>query len=374
MLEVPALQRTYSIRLLLACVIALLAVNNISAQNAHVRAIPTQSAASALANLPEADALIYVSPQRILNDAAPKVMAPTDLLKMGSAFDDLKKSVGVEPSTIESLVIAVRFHKPAADLRFVAPDVLITFGGDFSSDSLLTTAKLYLQDKLRDEKYGSKTLTIMKVDEIATAAVANPLLKSYVELGAVPLTSNSIAIGNLNYLQAAVDAADGKGRISASAIDSLLRDPNVLMSASGSPLTAFVKSLGLLGTETTPRESRCDTRFGDFYAAITMSGTNFSLRGAMNADNPDTAKIINGLFSGLWSQVVDSVPDKNAQLMLKTIKMNSRENEVVWEADIADQTVANFIKEQTKPAVSSPATADKKPATRPVTRRRRPKK
>ena len=326
-----------------------------------------QSGTAVLAGLPEADALIYVSPQRILNEAAPRVMAPADFTKMRAAFADIKKGVGVDPASIEYLVIAVRFHKPANDLSFVAPDVMAVVGGDFSSESLMTLGQLYLQDKVRVEKYGSKSISVAKVDPIAAEAAKNPIFKPYVEMGAVPLSANSFAIGNLGYIKAAVDAADGTGRINPATIESLMRDPNVLIAASGAPLAAFAKSIGLLGLETTPRESRCDTNFGNFYAAVTMTGTNFILRGAMNADNPDTAKIINNLLSGLMKQGASAVPDKNAQTILQTLKMTARDNEIVIEADIPEKVVADFIRTAPKPATKSEA----KPAgTRPVRRKR----
>src|SRR4030095_7075838 len=119
-------------------------------------------------------------------------------------------------------------------------------------------------------------------------------------------------------------------------ISSLLRDPNALVSAAGSPLTAFVKSFGLLGTQTTPREPRCETAFGNFYGAITMEGNNFNVRGAMNADNPDTAKIINGLLSGLLQQAVNSIPDKAAQKILNGLKLTAAESEVLISAAIPE--------------------------------------
>ena len=144
---------------------------------------------SALASLPEADVLIYVSPQRILNEAAPRVVPPAELTKMRAMFAELKKAAGVEPSTIEYLVIAARFHKPASDLSFVPPDVMTVIGGDFSSDSLMTVAQLYLQDRLRVEKYGSKSIAVMKVDPIEAEAEKNPMLKPFVEMAAVPLTA-----------------------------------------------------------------------------------------------------------------------------------------------------------------------------------------
>lgn len=326
-----------------------------------------QSVPASLAALPEADALIYVSPQRILNEAAPRVLTPADLTKMRAALADLKKGVGVDPAAIEYLVIAVRFHKPASDLSFVAPDVMAVLGGDFSSDSLLSLGQLYLGDKIRVETYGSKSISMVKVDPIAAQAEKNPVLKPYSELGAVALSPNSLAVGNLRYLKSAVDAADGNGRINAAAVESLFRDPNALIAASGAPLAAFAKSFGLLGLEATSRESRCDSTFGNFYAAVTMTGTNFSLRGAMNADNPDTAKIINGLLSGLVKQGATAVPDKNAQTIMQTFKMAAKDSEIVIEADIPEKVVADFL----RPAPKTESGAATKPTSRRPVRKKR---
>src|SRR5215216_7346101 len=321
----------------------------------------------ALASLPEADALIYVSPQRILNEAASRVIEPVELTKMRSTFADMKKAAGIEPSSVEYLVIAVRFNKPASDLSFVAPDIMAVVGGDFSSDSLMTLGQLYLQDKVRVEQYGSKSITLMKVDPIAAEAEKNPILKPFTEIGVVPLTANSLAFGNLRYLKSAIDAANGNGRISAASLESLLRDPNALIAASGAPLASFAKSFGLMGLENTTRESRCDTSFGNFYAAVTMTGKNFTLRGAMNADNPDTAKIINSLLSGLIQQGISSVPDPKAQTILQTLKMSTKDSEIVWEGDIPEKMVADFIRTQSTPKKEEPATSSPK---RPVRKKR----
>jgi hypothetical protein len=156
-------------------------------------AVLAQSPAASLAALPEADALIYVSPQRILNEAAPRVLAPAEIVKMRDAFADLKKGFGVDPATVEYLVIAIRFHKPAGDLSFVAPDVMAVLGGDFSAESLITLAQSSLQEKVRTEKYGSKTIALMRIEPIAAQAEKNPILKPLIDVGAVPLSANAPA-------------------------------------------------------------------------------------------------------------------------------------------------------------------------------------
>lgn len=326
-----------------------------------------QDARASLANLPDADVLIYLSPQKVLNEAAPKVMPAGEITKMRAGFAEMKKGIGIDPSSVAYLVIAVRFHKPAGDLSFIAPDVMAVAGGDFSSDSLVSLAQLMLQDKVRMEKHGAKTIALMTIDELAAEAAKNPMLKSFTEIGAVALSPNSIAIGNLPYLKSAIEAADGTGRINAATLDSLLRDPNALAAASGAPIASFAKAFGLFGTETTPRDGRCDTAFGNFYGALTMSGTYFNIRGAMNADNPDTAKIISGLLAGLMKQGISAVPDKEAQSILQSIKMTPKENEIVWEADIPEQVVANMFKSAPKTSGDKPST----PAKRPAARRKR---
>jgi len=340
------------------------------AQDSHATTAAMQSAATALASLPDADVIVYVSPQRILNEAVPKFMPATEVAKMRASFADLKNSVGIDPATIEYLVIAARFHKPAGDLSFVAPDVLAVAGGDFSADSLFTLAQLYMQSAGRMEKQGSKTIAVMKVPVLAEQAQKTPLLKSLVEMGVVPLSANSIAVGNLAYLRSAVDAAEGTGRINPATLASLMRDPNVLMASTGAPLASFAKAFGFFGTETTPRESRCDTPFGNFYSAVTINGANISLRGAMNADNPDTAKIISGLLAGLMQQAIDAVPDKQAQSILQTIKMSPKDNEIVWEADVPEKVLADML--APKPPPPPPSSVSKPTPRRPV-RKKRPR-
>jgi hypothetical protein len=327
-----------------------------------------QDARASLANLPDADVLIYVSPQKILNEAAPRLMPPAELAKMRASFADMKKDVGVDPSNVQYLVIALRFNKPAGDLSFVAPDVMAVVGGDFNANALFSLAELSLQNRLRTEKHGSKTIALMKIDPIAAQAEKMPMLKSLSEIGGVVLNENTLAIGNLPYLKSAVEAAEGTGRINAATLDSLMRDPNALIAASGAPLASFAKAIGLFGTETTPRDSRCDTAFGNFYAAVTMVGTNFNVRGAMNADNPDTAKIISGLMAGLMQQGIDAVPDKQTQSVLQSIKMTPRESEIVWEADIPEQAIADLFKPDKASSVTTKPATTRKPVRRKRTK------
>lgn len=325
-----------------------------------------------LANLPEADTLVFINPRRIVNEVAPRVLSEKDLTGMRKTFADMNQFAGVDPSKVDFIVMAIRFRKPTADLKFVPPEFMAVTSGDFSSESLLNLARMASEGKLREEKYGSKTLSLMTIDPIVKESEKNPFLKSFAEVGIVPLSANSLAVGTPNYLRAAVDAADGNGRISVESLNSLLRDPTVLASVAGSPMGSFSRSFGILGTETNPRAPKCDSNLGDFYVALTMDATNFMLRGAMGADNPDTALIMNNLLSGFLRHAGAFIPDKTGQSVMSSLQLTAKENEVVLSADLPQQMVIDFIKKQMQPKKQEAATsAAKTPAKKPVVRRKR---
>lgn len=350
-----------------------------SAISSPVVATPVSSAASqaiisSLSTLPDADMLVYINSQRILNEIVPKFMPAKDLEEMRQGFEQAKQMAGIDPTKIDYIVIATRFRKPTDDLNFQPPEFMVVASGDFSAESLITLARMASGGKLRDEKYGTKTLGLMTIDPIVKESEKNPFLKSFTEVGIVSLNGNTIAAGTPGYLRAAIDAGDGKERISTEALNSLVRDPNVLISIAGTPWNSFAKSFGMLGTETNPRAARCESKIGDIYAALTMDATNFIIRGVTNADNPDTAKIFANLYSGLLRYATSSIPDPSAQSLLKGLAITAEGDEVLLRADVPQQMVIDLMQKQMKPKQdadrSLKPTDTRKIVRRPVTRRR----
>jgi hypothetical protein len=329
-----------------------------------------QNVVNSLSTLPEVDTLIYINPQRILNEVVPKLLPPKDVEGMRRGFEEVKKSAGIDPTKIDYIVIATRFKKPTADLNFQAPEFMLVASGDFNAESLIALARMASQGKLRDEKYGTKTLGLMTIDPLVKEAEKNPFLKAFTEVGILTLNGNTIAAGTPSYLRAAIDASEGKERISTETLNSLVRDPNVLVSFAGTPWHSFAKSFGMLGTETNPRAARCESKIGDIYAALTMDATNFMLRGVMNADNPDTAKIISKLYSGFLGYAASSIPDPSAQLLLKGFAITSEGDEVLVRADVPQQMVIELIQKKMKPKQVD-VTMPEPTVVKPVVKRRR---
>ncbi|MCA1605639.1 MAG: hypothetical protein LC775_09250 [Acidobacteria bacterium] len=210
----------------------------------------------------------------------------------------------------------------------------------------------------------------MTIDPLVKEAEKNPILKSFTEVGVVTLTPNSIAVGSPSYLRAAVDAGEGKDRITAETLNSLVRDSNALISIAGRPFYAFAKAFGMHGTEVSARTPKCDTRLGDFYASVTMDATNFMLRGAVNEDNPDTAKIFSNLFSGMLRFASSNIKDPAMQSLVNNIAIVAEGDEVIVRADLPQQMVVEMVKKaMAPPPRKAEPPAPEKPKT-PVRRRR----
>ena len=332
----------------------------------------TQAMVNSLSSLPEADTLIYINPQRILNELLPKLLPAKDVEGMRKGFEEVKKSAGIDPTRVEYIVIAVRFKKPSDDLNFQPPEFMVVSSGDFSADGLMMLAHMSAQGKLRDEKYGSRTMGLMTIDPLVKEAEKNPFLKAFTEVGVVSLNGNTIAAGSPGYLRAAADAADGKERISAQALNSLVRDPNALVSFAGTPWHSFAKSFGMLGTEINPRAARCESKIGDMYAALTMDSTNFLIRGISNADNPDTAKILANLYSALLKHATGAIPDPQAQALLKGLAITAEGDEIRLSCDVPQQMVIDLIQQKMKPKdVSVTAPIPDVVETKPPVKKRR---
>jgi hypothetical protein len=99
-----------------------------------------------------------------------------------------------------------------------------------------------------------------------------------------------------------------------------------------------------------------------------MDETNFMIRGVTNADNPDTAKIIANLYTGLLRYATSSIPDPSAQSVLKSLAITAEGDEVLTRADFPQQMVIDLIQQKMKPKAK--ATGEGRPV-KPVVKKRR---
>ncbi|MBC7909465.1 MAG: hypothetical protein H7Y30_03130 [Pyrinomonadaceae bacterium] len=331
--------------LFMAFVVALLCVMTAQAQTAT----DAQALTTSLSMLPEAEVIVYVNASRIVTDVAPRVLPPKELQEMRNMLEQVKAFTRIDLKDIEFMVIATRFSKPTGASMFPLPEAMFVTRGDFEVQPLLGMAMMMSEGKLREEQYGSHKINVIKLDEFAKDAAKNPFAAAFSEIAIAALDANTLAVGNTSYIKAALDAADGRGRIKAETVASILRDPTALISISGSPMMAFAKSFGLRMAENRDGQNNCMTQFGEFYASINMDAQNFKLTGAMNADNPDTARLMRNMLSGFFEQTKSSVPDKNAQTIFDEVKLIAEGSEVLVQANIPIDMAVKYVREMFAP-------------------------
>lgn len=358
---------------------------NASAQTQNATII--QPDQTSLATLPDADLIIHINPQRIINDALPRIMPADKYKDIRNMLEQAKQVTGIDASHIEYLVAAVRIDKPKGNVPFPMPDFVFVMRGDFSAEGLIGMARMAASGKLREEKYGSRNINLLRIDEVAKEAEKNPFLSAFAEIAIATLDGNTIALGSPAYVKAAIDAGEGRGRLNPAMMSYVTRDPDVLLSITGEPLAAFARAFGLLDKHS---DEKCDwaTRFGQFDASLRLEGTAFKLRYTLYADNPETAGIIKNLLSAVLQQAGNApISDKTAQAAIKNLTITTEGNEVLVQTELSQEMVASLVQQlfapppppPPPPAKPVPITATQpktattpRKATRPKKRSRRP--
>ena len=108
--------------------------------------------------------------RRVLIDVLPRVLPEKQLAEMKAGIDKIKQSTGFDLHNIENAVLTMRFSKSASGSP--APEFLLIVRGAFNADALLSLARMALQGKYQEEKYGSKTLTTLNMGDCLSRATA----------------------------------------------------------------------------------------------------------------------------------------------------------------------------------------------------------
>ncbi len=314
-----------------------------------------QTAANAQANmeslstLPESETLVFLNAPRIVNEAIPRLLPEKEGRDFRAGLDSVKAFTGIDLRNLEFIVLAMRFNKPSGGMIYPLPEAMFAMRGDFNAEGLIGMAMMASEGKLKEEKYGSHNLNVLKLEDIAKGASKSPFGANFSEIAIATLDPHTIAVGNIAYIKAALDAADGRGRIKTETLQSAMREPNALISISGSPVMSFAKSFGLRMADNHDNNCNCGTRFGDFYVGLNMDAQDFKLMGAMNADNPETAVIIRNMLNGAFEQAKTMVPDKDAQKIFNEMKLIAEGSEVLLQASLSQDMAAQYVREMMAP-------------------------
>ncbi|MEN3333355.1 MAG: hypothetical protein V7641_2720 [Blastocatellia bacterium] len=319
-------------------------------------------AQSVVTNLPESDAVVTVNVRRIVNETLPRLLTAEQMSGVQSALAKAKKIAGFDVSNIDTAVVGLRLNRNAP---LAMPSMLLVMRGSFNADALVSLVKIGLAGKARDEKYGAKTLTLLKLKDVMPsggAAATSPA----VEIAIVALDGGTLAAGSPAYVKAAVDADTGKNRIRPELVQMVGREANSLIAIAGlvpQGLFASILPKEIQGNE---EIARLAGSIEQIYIGLNMDAQGFPLSVMLKANTVENAHAITGFLQTI-AQFGTNVADKNVKPIVDALKITSQETEVQVRTVLPQEIVASFVRglfsSAAKPAEpkSAPKPETKKP-------------
>jgi hypothetical protein len=336
------MKKKFQIQLLL-CILASLLM---SAHGYAQTQANTETATGSLPNLPEADAILYMNSRRIINEALPRILPAAEYAKIQSELEKIKKEVGIDINGFESAVVALRFNTPVTAM----PDYVLVTRGTFNADALLSLARIGLKGKLREEKYGSKSINIFKLSEVmGTTGTAAPLPVGTSEMAVTALDGNTLALGTIPYVKATIDAETGQKRVNPELMALAMRDTGSLISLAIAIPPGLFSSLIPSGMQGNEEITKIISGIEGFSLSAGMNATDFPVSAAVRMMDAEQARSLSGLLEMGIRMASGQVTDKNTQAVLNTLKITADGNAVRMEVAIPQEVIATLVRESNKP-------------------------
>jgi hypothetical protein len=298
----------------------------------------TAPAQSVIANLPESDAVATVNMRRVVNETLPRLLTAEQATHMQAALAKAKQVAGFDIGNIESAAVGLRLNR-AAPLSM--PGILFVMRGSFNADALVSLLKVGLSGKVRDEKYGAKTLALLKMGDLVPSGGGKA--PSSVEIAIVALDGSTIAAGIPDYVRAAIDAGAGKNRIKPELVQLIGREPDSLIRFAG--LVPQGMFAGLLPKESqgSGEIARLAGSIEQVYVGLNMDAQGFPLSLMLKTDKAENAHALAGFLQTLV-QFGTGVADKNVKSIVEGLKITSQETEVQVRTVLPQEMVASFVR------------------------------
>jgi len=335
-----------SFALFLALAVAL--ISNAASSGAQTkRTVATTAQASSaapLSLLPPSDFVAFINVKRLINEAAPKVLAdnPAKLAQFNAEIDKFKTQTGIDARSFESIAVGMRYQHPSPNIT--TTDTIVVARGTFSSGALLAAARLATQGKYQEEKYNGATLYIFKIqDQVKMLGLFNMRVG---EVAAAALDANTLALGEPQSVRAALDANKTPSRINNDLIQLAMRAPNALMGFSANVPTSLTATADFGNAEI----SKIVGSIRQAYGAVSTTANGFDLLTVARTEKPDQAQALSetlGALKQFGGMLVTQLPPetgKLAQTALDSLKIAAAGNETSISFELRQADISTLMR------------------------------
>jgi hypothetical protein len=299
--------------------------------------------ADALSYLPASDAITLIDVHRLLNETMPRILAgdQAKLAQANAEIDKFKTRTGIDPRSFDRIVLGARFTYPSDKVTKI--ETVAIAHGTFDAKALTASVKSAADGKYREEKYRASTIMVVTVnDQMKLLGLWNMKLN---ELAICVLDPNSLAIGSMPNVRAAIDAGK-KGTANAELVTLASRDPNAVIGFGANVPRELLTNLNV-GNDTIAKDA---SSIRQVYGSIGTAQSDVSLLLVARADTADSAKNVSDTILGLKQLggiliARMAEPRKTlAQSALDNLKITTRGTEVEIRTQVAAANLASLIK------------------------------
>jgi hypothetical protein len=295
------------------------------------------TAAGLLASLPASDAVMSVDVRRLLNDALPRAYSnnAAELARVNSEIDKFKASTGLDARLVERLVVGVSYRQTATGKTLV--ETVAVARGNFKNASFSPSNATRMQE----QKYAGKTIKVFSVD--AQVKLLGLLNMRVTDLAVAMLDANTVAVGKLERVRAAIDAQAGRGRVSPEITALATRDANAILGMGGNVPASLTQNLDIGNL------SKSIASVRQFYSTLGTTANGFNMLTALRTENAGAAQSLSTMLAGLKQLApfaLGQMPAARARplrSLVENTKVGTEGNEVLITLELAQVDVAALI-------------------------------
>jgi len=299
--------------------------------------------ADVLSYLPASDAIAVIDVHRLMTEALPRIFAsdPAKLALANTEIEKFKTRTGIDPRTFDRVAVGMRYTYPSATVTKI--ETVAIAHGTFDARALVAAGHIAANGKYREVSHHGATIAVFNIgDTIKFLGLWNMKVN---ELAACALDRNTLAIGSLPNVRAAIEA--GKiGRASSDLVALATRDQNALIGFGGNATGELFKNLNV-GSDAIAKDINS---IRQVYGSIGMTETDFTLLLVARAATAADARNLNDTVTGLKQLggilIARMAPAKKnlAQSALDSLKITTRANELEIRTQFAAADLAAFLK------------------------------
>jgi hypothetical protein len=328
-------------------VLAVALISNAASTGAQTRQATTTAQASSAAPLgllPPSDFVAFVNVKRLLNEAAPKVLAdnPAKLAQFNAEIDKFKTQTGIDARSFESIAVGMRYQHPSPNIT--TTDTVVIARGTFNSGALLAAARLATQGRYQEEKYKGATVYLFRIqDQVKMLGLFNMRVG---EVAATALDANTLVIGEPVSVRAAIDANKTPSRVNNDLVQLALRTPNALMGFSANVPPTLTATADFGNAEI----SKIIGSIRQAYGAVSTTANGFDLVTIARTEKPDQAQALSetlGALKQFGSMLVTQLPPKTgklAQSTLDSLKIAAAGNETSISFELRQADISTLMR------------------------------